>query len=37
MGVNYPLANAIAMVIIVISFALIGLTKLAEKRWGGRE
>jgi ABC-type sugar transport system permease subunit len=37
MGVNYPLANAIAMVIIVISFALIGLTKLAEKRWGGKE
>jgi ABC-type sugar transport system permease subunit len=36
-GVNYPLANAIAMVIILISFVLIGLTKLAEKRWGGKE
>jgi ABC-type sugar transport system permease subunit len=37
LGVNYPLANAIAMVIILISFVLIGLTKLAEKRWGGKE
>jgi ABC-type sugar transport system permease subunit len=36
-GVNYPLSNAIAMVIIVISFALIGLTKLVERRWGGME
>jgi ABC-type sugar transport system permease subunit len=37
MGANYPLSNAIAMVIIAISFILIGLTKLAEKRWGGKE
>jgi ABC-type sugar transport system permease subunit len=37
MGVNYPLSNAIAMVIILISFVLIGLTKLVEKRWGGKE
>jgi ABC-type sugar transport system permease subunit len=37
MGVDYPLSNAIAMVIILISFVLIGLTKLVEKRWGGKE
>jgi ABC-type sugar transport system permease subunit len=37
MGVDYPLSNAIAMVIILISFVLIGLTKVAEKRWGGKE
>jgi ABC-type sugar transport system permease subunit len=36
-GQNYPLSNAIAMVIIVISFLLIGLTKLAQKRLGGQE
>lgn len=34
---NFPLANAIAMSIIVFSFVLIGLTKLVEKRYGGRE
>lgn len=34
---NYPLANAISTVMVVISFLLIGLTKLAEKRFGGRE
>jgi ABC-type sugar transport system permease subunit len=36
-GVNYPLSNAIAMVIIVFSFVLIGLTKAAEKGMGGKE
>ncbi len=36
-GVDYPLSNAIAMVIILFSFALIALTKAAEKRWGGKE
>jgi ABC-type sugar transport system permease subunit len=36
-GQNYPLSNAIAMIIIVFSFILIGLTKLAEKRMGGKE
>ncbi len=34
---DYPMANAISTVMIVISFALIGLTKLAEKKFGGRE
>ncbi len=34
---NYPLANAISTVMVLISFGLIGLTKLAEKRFGGRE
>ncbi len=34
---NYPLANAISTVMVVISFILIGLTKLAEKKFGGRE
>jgi raffinose/stachyose/melibiose transport system permease protein len=37
MGANYPLSNAIAMVIIAISFVMIGLTKVVEKRWGGKE
>jgi ABC-type sugar transport system permease subunit len=36
-GQNYPLSNAIAMIIIVISFLLIGLTKLVQKRLGGEE
>jgi len=36
-GVNYPLSNAIAMVIVVFSFVLIGLTKVAEKGLGGTE
>jgi raffinose/stachyose/melibiose transport system permease protein len=34
---NYPLANAISTVMVIISFALIGLTQLAEKRFGGKE
>lgn len=34
---NYPLANAIALVMVLVSFALIALTKLAEKRFGGKE
>jgi ABC-type sugar transport system permease subunit len=37
MAVDYPLANTIAMVIIVISFVMIGLTKIVEKRWGVKE
>lgn len=34
---NYPLANAVSIVMCVISFLLIGLTKMAEKKFGGRE
>ncbi len=34
---NYPLANAISIVMCIISFALIALTKVAEKKFGGRE
>ncbi len=34
---NYPLANAISMSIVLLSFVLIGLTKIAERRFGGRE
>lgn len=34
---NYPLANAISIVMCIISFLLIGLTKAAEKKLGGRE
>lgn len=34
---NYPLANAISTVMVIISFILIGLTKLTEKKFGGRE
>lgn len=34
---NYPLANAIALVMVMISLALIALTKAFERRFGGRE
>jgi ABC-type sugar transport system permease subunit len=34
---NYPLANAIALSIVVFSMILIVITKLVEKRFGGRE
>lgn len=34
---NYPLANAISMSIVVLSLLLIALTKIAERRFGGRE
>lgn len=34
---NYPLANAISTVMVIISFALIGVTKFVEKKFGGRE
>ncbi len=34
---NYPMANAISTVMVIISFLLIGLTKLAERKFGGRE
>ena len=34
---NYPVANAVSIVMCIISFSLIGLTKLAEKRFGGKE
>jgi raffinose/stachyose/melibiose transport system permease protein len=34
---NYPLANAISTVMVIISFLLIGLTQITEKRFGGRE
>jgi raffinose/stachyose/melibiose transport system permease protein len=34
---NYPLANAISTVMVIICFILIWLTRLAEKRFGGDE
>ena len=34
---NYVVANAISTIMVVISFAMIGLTKLVEKKFGGRE
>jgi raffinose/stachyose/melibiose transport system permease protein len=34
---NYPLANAISTVMVFISFILIALTKVVEKRFGGKE
>jgi len=34
---NYPLANAIALSIVILSIILIVITKLVEKRYGGRE
>ncbi|AEF85630.1 sugar ABC transporter permease [Treponema primitia ZAS-2] len=34
---NYPLANAISTVMVIISFILIGLTQGMEKRFGGKE
>jgi raffinose/stachyose/melibiose transport system permease protein len=34
---NYPLANAISTVMVLISFILIGVTRLMEKRFGGKE
>jgi raffinose/stachyose/melibiose transport system permease protein len=34
---NYPLANAISTVMVLISFALIGITRAAEAKFGGKE
>ena len=34
---NYPLANAISTVMIIISFIFIGITKMVEKKFGGKE
>jgi raffinose/stachyose/melibiose transport system permease protein len=34
---NYPLANAISTVMVIISFILIALTQMVEKRFGGKE
>jgi raffinose/stachyose/melibiose transport system permease protein len=34
---NYPLANAISTVMVIISFILIGITKGVENKFGGRE
>ena len=34
---DYPLANAIAVSIVLLSLLLITVTKLVEKRYGGRE
>ncbi|MEN6364505.1 MAG: sugar ABC transporter permease [Rectinema sp.] len=34
---DFPLANAIALIMVAISFALIALTKVVEKRFGGKE
>ncbi|MDR1446317.1 MAG: sugar ABC transporter permease [Treponema sp.] len=34
---NYPLANAISTIMVIISFILIALTGIVEKRFGGKE
>jgi raffinose/stachyose/melibiose transport system permease protein len=34
---NYPVANAISTIMVVISFVLIGITKAVEKKFGGKE
>jgi raffinose/stachyose/melibiose transport system permease protein len=34
---NYPLANAISTIMVVISFILIGVTQAVEKKFGGKE
>lgn len=34
---NYPLANAISTIMVIISFVLIIITKAVEKRFGGKE
>ena len=34
---NFPLANAISLIMVLISFGLIALTKAVEKRYGGKE
>ena len=34
---NFPLANAISLIMVLISFLLIVLTKATEKRFGGKE
>ena len=34
---NYPLANAVSIVMCVISFVLIGITKAVERKFGGKE
>ena len=34
---NFPLANAIALIMVVISFGLILATKALERRFGGKE
>jgi raffinose/stachyose/melibiose transport system permease protein len=34
---NYPLANAISTIMVIISFILIGITRGVEKRFGGKE
>lgn len=34
---NYPVANAISTVMVIISFSLIGITKFIESKVGGRE
>jgi ABC-type sugar transport system permease subunit len=34
---NFPLANAISLIMVLISFLLIMLTKALEKRFGGKE
>jgi raffinose/stachyose/melibiose transport system permease protein len=34
---DYPLANAISTFMVIISFLLIGITQIAEKKFGGKE
>ncbi|MDR1230087.1 MAG: sugar ABC transporter permease [Spirochaetaceae bacterium] len=34
---NYPLANAISTIMVILSFILIGITRRVEKHFGGKE
>ncbi|MBQ0070521.1 MAG: sugar ABC transporter permease [Spirochaetales bacterium] len=34
---NYPLANAVSIVMCIISFTMIAITKVVEKKFGGKE
>jgi raffinose/stachyose/melibiose transport system permease protein len=34
---DYPLANAISTIMVIISFILIGITQLVERKFGGKE
>jgi raffinose/stachyose/melibiose transport system permease protein len=34
---NYPLANAISTIMVAISFIMIGITRVVENRFGGKE
>jgi raffinose/stachyose/melibiose transport system permease protein len=34
---DYPLANAISTIMVIISFILIAITRMVEKKFGGKE